>query len=76
MVVLVDGGVVESFTDSAADMASHSPKAVPLPNGAVTTRSFVPSVAPYELNATGRGAFISALPSGVRCELSMADMEL
>ena len=77
IVALVDGGVVESFTDSAADMAAHSPKHVPLPNGAVTTRSFLPSSPPFELNAsTGRGVYISAMPEGVRCELKVADLEL
>ena len=48
MVVLVDGGVVESFTDSGFSMAS-SPKQVPVPNGAVTTRSFLPADAPFGL---------------------------
>jgi sucrose-6-phosphate hydrolase SacC (GH32 family) len=48
MVVLVDGGVVESFTDSGFSMAS-SPKQVPVPNGAVTTRSFLPEKAPFGL---------------------------
>ena len=48
MVVMVDGGVVESFTDSGFSMAS-SPKQVPVPNGAVTTRSFLPADAPFAM---------------------------
>lgn len=48
MVVLVDGGVVESFTDSGFSMAA-SPKQTPVPNGAVTTRSFLPSNAPFDM---------------------------
>eukprot|EP01047_Picozoa_sp_COSAG01_P089466 COSAG01_NODE_21561_length_896_cov_1.328733_1_plen_194_part_00 len=73
LTVLVDGGVVESFTDSSTDM-SASPKRVPWPNGAVTTRSFLPAGAPYELQ--GRGAYLSPLPSGVACSLSVAELAL
>ena len=74
MAVLVDGGVVESFTDSSASMAT-SPKQEPFPNGAVTTRSFLPSAAPFHLNNGGRGAFVT-VPAGASCSLLAADLEL
>ena len=77
MVVLVDGGVVESFTDSSAAMAG-SPVHVPVPNGAATTRSFLPAQPPFELNPSkgGRGVYLGALPAGVSCSLMVADLEL
>ena len=78
VVVLVDGGMVESFTDSSADMSADSPKRGPVPNGAATTRSFLPNAPPFGLQggASGRGVYLSALPAGVRCEVSVADLEL
>ena len=78
MVVLVDGGVVESFTDSSAAMAGSPVHVVPVPNGAATTRSFLPAQPPFELDPSkgGRGVYLGALPAGVSCLLMVADLEL
>ena len=74
MTVLVDGAIVELFTDSSASMA-RSPVHLPLPNGAATTRSFLPAEAPFGLDV-GRGAFLSAVPVGVACGVQAAELEL
>lgn len=74
MTVLVDGGVCESFTDSSVSMAT-SPRQDPFPNGAVTTRSFLPSATPFHLNGGGRGVFLT-VPAGVGCSLLAADLKL
>ena len=73
MVVLVDGGVVESFTDSAA-VIGEGPTREPWPNGAATTRSFLPATTPFELSE--RGAYMSALPPGVTCVVEVAQLAL
>ena len=73
MVVLVDGGVVESFTDSAATIGD-GPAHEPWPNGAATTRSFLPTTPPFELSE--RGVYMSALPSGVSCVVDVAQLAL
>jgi hypothetical protein len=59
--------------DSAAPRAG-SPVRLPVPNGAATTRSFVPAVPP--LGLAGRGAYLAALPAGVTCALEVADLAL
>ena len=73
MTVLVDGGVVESFTDSSISML-HSPTQNPWPNGAATTRSFLPANAPFALER--RGIYLSELPEGVQCTVDVADIAL
>ena len=79
LTILVDGGIVESFTDSATDMDNESPKRVPVPNGAATTRSFLAAGPPFALSGAAggaRGVSLSALPAGVRCGLDVADLVL
>ena len=75
-VVLVDGGMVESFTDSSVDMSVDASGS--LSNGAATTRSFLPNVPPFDLQGgtSGRGVYLSALPAGVGCQVTVADLAL
>jgi sucrose-6-phosphate hydrolase SacC (GH32 family) len=75
-VVLVDGGIVESFTNSSVDMSVDSSGS--LSNGAATTRSFLPNAPPFDLQggASGRGVYLSALPAGVGCQVIVADLAL
>ena len=51
-----------------------SPIQLPVPNGAATTRSFMPAAPP--LGLAGRSAYLAALPAGVTCALEVADLAL